>query len=123
MLKISDAEMEIMRILWSAVSPMTGKEIMEALEGKQWKITTVLTLLSRLAEKGFIKSEKYGRGNRYMSIVTEKEYKKMCSKSFLEEFFEGSAKNFFAALYDDNELSESDLNELKAILERGENDR
>ena len=119
MQKISDSEMEIMNILWKNDRGMSGKEIMESIPEKQWKITTVLTLISRLADKGFVKSEKNGRGNIYYSAVSEKEYRKMCSKSFLNEFYEGSLKNFFAALYDDNEISKDDIEELKSILERG----
>ena len=117
--KISESEMEIMNILWNSQKGMTGKEIMEAIPEKQWKITTVLTMVSRLADKGFIRAEKVGRGNIYFSTISEKEYRKMCSKSFLNEFYEGSLKNFFAALYDDEEISEEDLDELKSILERG----
>lgn len=117
--KISESEMEIMNILWNSQKGMTGKEIMEAIPEKQWKITTVLTMVSRLADKGFIRAEKAGRGNIYFSTISEKEYRKMCSKSFLNEFYEGSLKNFFAALYDDEEINEEDLDELKSILERG----
>lgn len=123
MQKISESEMEIMNIIWKCGRGLSSKEIMEAIPEKQWKITTVLTLISRLADKGFLKSEKNGRGNIYYSTVSEKEYRKMCSKSFLNEFYEGSLKNFFAALYDDNEISDNDLEELKAILERGEHNK
>ncbi|WP_158097750.1 BlaI/MecI/CopY family transcriptional regulator [Tyzzerella sp. An114] len=120
MQKISEAEMEIMNIVWKYDGGVTSKDIMEAIPEKQWKITTVLTLMSRLVDKGFLKAEKNGRGKIYNSIISEKEYKKMCSKNFLNEFYEGSAKNFFAALFEDNEISESNLEELKSILERDE---
>ena len=120
MQKISEAEMEIMNIIWNYDSGMKSKDIMEVIPNKQWKITTVLTLISRLIDKGFLKAEKNGRGKIYSSVISEKEYKKMCSKNFLNEFYEGSAKNFFAALFEDNEISEKDLEELKSILERDE---
>ena len=61
MQKISDSEMEIMNILWKNERGMSGKEIMESIPEKQWKITTVLRLISRLADKGCLKTDVNGR--------------------------------------------------------------
>ena len=49
-------------------------------------------------------------------MISNKEYNKLCSKKFINEFYKGSFKNFFTALYDDNEISEEDLNELREML-------
>ena len=120
MQKISEAEMELMEIIWNHENPMTSKEIMEFIPENQWKPTTVLTLLSRLMEKGFLAAERKGRSHQYSWVVSEEEYKRQCGKSFLQKFYEGSAKNFFAALCDDGELNEKDLEELREILRKKE---
>ena len=48
MQKISDAEMEIMKIIWNYENPLTSKQIISFIPNNTWKTTTVLTLLSRL---------------------------------------------------------------------------
>lgn len=118
MQKISEAEMEIMKIVWNYENPLTSKQIMSFIPNNTWKTTTVLTLLSRLIEKGFLKTERKGRNYLYSYVISNKEYKKMCSKKFINEFYKGSFKNFFAALYDDNEISEEDLKELREMLNK-----
>ena len=116
MQKISEAEMEIMKVLWEQSNSVTSREVMDLIPNNQWKITTLLTLISRLIEKGFIKAEKKGRGYLYSVYVSEQEYKRNYSKNFLKEIHEGSIGNFFAALYPDGEMDEKDLQELKEIL-------
>lgn len=118
MQKISQAEMEIMNIIWNNKNPLTSNEIMTLIPNNQWKTTTVLTLISRLVEKGFLKVEKKWRNHLYSYIISENEYKKICSKSFLNEFYQGSIKNFFSTLYSDGEISQNDLDELKSILDK-----
>lgn len=121
--KISGAEMEIMKIIWNYENPLTSKQIMAFIPNNQWKTTTILTLLSRLVEKGFLKAERQGRNYLYSYIISDKEYKKRCSKKFINEFYQGSFKNFFATLYADNEISQEDLEELRDMLnKRGDNE-
>ena len=118
MQKISDAEMEIMKIIWNYENPLTSKQIISFIPNNTWKTTTVLTLLSRLIEKGFLKAERQGRNYLYSYVISNKEYNKLCSKKFINEVYKGSFKNFFTALYDDNEISEEDLNELREMLNK-----
>lgn len=120
MRKMSESEMEIMKVVWKHKNPLTNKEIISLIPNNQWKVTTVLTLISRLIDKGFLKAEKEGRVSLYRYVVSEDEYRRRCSKSFLDEFYQGSFKNFFAALYSDDEISQSDFDELREILDKGE---
>lgn len=112
--KISDAEAEIMRIVWAADAPITSNEILERQpKGKDWKITTVLTLATRLTEKGILTSTRKGRAHFYSPLVTEAEYKKSQAKTFLENMYGGSVKKFIATLYDGEEVDKAELEELK----------
>lgn len=120
-MQISDAEMEVMEIIWSSNNPITSNEIFEKFPEGKWKLTTILTLASRLIEKGVLMSEKIGRNHHYRPVISKSEYKRMRTKGFLKEFHQGSIKNFFAALYCEGEISDEDLNELKDLLDkRGE---
>ena len=116
--------MEIMEIIWNHSKPLTTKEIMSLIPENQWKITTVLTLISRLIDKGFLNAEKKGRNHLYSHIISKNDYRKLYTKNFLNEIHKGSIKSFFAALYSDEEICQNDLDELKAILDkRGDSNR
>ncbi len=118
--KITSAEMSIMEIIWKSKSPLSAKQIMSALPQSKWKTTTVLTLLSRLVEKGFLAVGKNGRSQTFCQLISKAEYKKLCTVDFLSEVHQGSVKNFFAALYDGGELTQGDIDELKELLNSGE---
>ncbi|MEA5083497.1 MAG: BlaI/MecI/CopY family transcriptional regulator [Lachnospiraceae bacterium] len=120
MRKMSESEREIMKIIWAHKNPLTNKAIISFIPNNQWKVTTVLTLITRLIDKGFLKVEKKGRISLYSYIVSEDEYRTMCSKKFLDEFYQGSFKNFFAALYSADEISQSDFDKLREILDKRE---
>jgi BlaI family penicillinase repressor len=114
LVKISEAEKEVMQIIWASGNPMTSAEILGNLPPeRELKITTVLTFLTRLTEKGLVSFEKKGKKNYYVPLITEKEYKKFESKSFLSTIHGGSIKSFIAALCDDGEISREEIEELK----------
>jgi len=114
MAKISDAEMEIMRIVWASGDPITSNEILEKQpEDKDWKISTILTLASRLMEKEVLASSRKGRVHYYYPLVTETEYKKSQAKSFLESMYGGSVKSFITTLYDGEDVDKDELEALK----------
>ena len=77
--RISDAELEVMKVLWEARRELPVTVIREKLqERKGWEPTTIKTLVSRLAGKGVISQEKCGVFY-YRPLVTEQEYNEKCS--------------------------------------------
>lgn len=115
---MSEAEKEVMGIIWASDGPVTSNQILERLPlERNLKITTVLTFLSRLVEKGILKVKKIGKKNFYYPLMGEDEYKRLESRAFLESLHGGSIKSFFAALYDGNEISREEIDELKKWLE------
>lgn len=117
--KISDAEMEILETLWAAQEALNANEIRAHLnEKKDWERTTVLTLIRRLLDKGVIAQEKR-EVYYYMPLIARNDYVKEETKSFLNKFFKGEAKNLAAALIEDEDLSREDVEELREYF-RGE---
>ena len=115
--KMSEAEREVMQLIWASNGPVTSNEILENLRPERsLKKTTVLTFLARLTEKGLVKVAKKGRTNHYTALVGEKEYKKTQSKDFLFKVHDGSIKSFVAALCDDSDISREEIEELKKWL-------
>lgn len=115
--KITESEMEIMRIIWAHDEPITTAQIHKELpKDKKWAASTVLTFLSRLASKRIITSEKKGNANIFTQAITEKQYQAYETKSFLKSVHGGSPKSFVAALIEDDGISYEEIAELKKWL-------
>lgn len=117
--RLPDAELEVMQIIWRAGQPVTSGYVQEHAE-QSWKSTSVLTFLSRLCEKGFLKREKCGKQNLYTPLVVEEDYLKQESASFLQRVHRGSFKNLVASLVDAGALKSDDIAELRAFLDEQE---
>ena len=117
MKRLPDSELEIMMIIWELDKPVTRIEIEERMEkGKTLSPTTVLSFLSRLQEKGFLEVQKSGKNNVYLALVEKEDYMRTESRNILKRLYQNSAKNFLAALYDGDSLSEEDLKELEDYI-------
>ena len=116
-ISIGESELEIMKVLWKADEPINTQVIGKAVEEHGWKRTTISTFLTRLVEKGAITSEKRGREYYYTPIITEKEYRKSQTNNLIKSLYNGSVKEFAAALFEDENLSENDIKELRAIFD------
>jgi len=111
--KISDAELEVMRILWREARPLSYKKIRVELEATtKWNKSTIQTLVGRLRDKGIVNTHEH-YVTLYSANVTEDEYIRSESKTFMKKLFNGNAKNLVSALCKNGELDESDIDELK----------
>ena len=112
--RLPDAEFEVMKAIWTNTPPITTLEIMEKLKtDKNWKPQTVLAMLVRLIEKGFLKSERVGRERNYTPAIQEQEYMRIETGDFMKRYSVNSVGNLLKTLYDDQNLSPKDLSELK----------
>lgn len=117
MKRLPDSELEIMMIIWELDKPVTRIEIEERMEKERiLSPTTVLSFLSRLQEKGFLEVQKSGKNNVYLALVEKEDYMRTESRNILKRLYQNSAKNFLAALYDGDSLSEEDLKELEDYI-------
>ncbi len=111
--------MEIMEVLWMSDMPIATVDLLNYFnkeKQKGWKLQTISTFLTRLSEKGFVKSNNEGRRTIHSPAITLKEYNQAKAKSILEVMYEGSIKNFFVALYGDKKISHDEIAELKQWL-------
>ncbi len=125
MQQISDCERELMKIIWGSSGTALYAEIAEGLaeKGMDWTKNTIITLLSRLVDKGYLKTSKIGRRNRYTALVPEGDYQAVQTERFVDKIYEGDAKGLVAALIQKELLSAEDYEELKAYWEKaGEQD-
>ena len=118
MKKLSEAEFEIIQVLWKHKAPMTSNQILDEIkDNRQWKLASLMTTLARMAEKGAVYCDRTTRTNYYKALVSEAEYKTTESTSFLEKMFNRSAKDFIASLYQGKQMSGKDIQELREYLD------
>ncbi len=117
MQQISESELILMKIIWKCGGTALFSLITEELEREQseWKNNTVLTLLSRLVGKKYLKTRKIGRRNEYIAAITEQEYQSEQTYAFVDRVYEGNVKNLVTALLQQDSLTESEWNELEAF--------
>lgn len=114
--KLPDSELEVMQALWQCTAPATRKDIEAILLPRHpMAMTTLLTLLTRLSEKGFLSIEKVGRSSRYTPLIREQDYLAAQSRHFFHTLCGGSLSTFASALTDSG-LTREDLEELRRLL-------
>lgn len=114
--KISDSELEVMRVLWRAGDALPVTDIRETLQkSRGWEATTVKTLVSRLVTKGVLKQEK--RGVFYYSpLISEAEYNDWATHDLISRVYHGSARDLVAALVRSDGLTQADIDELRDLF-------
>ncbi len=118
MKKLGEAELEIMQVIWKTDVPVTSSFILKELqERRKWQLSTLMTSLSRLVDKGFISCDRATGNNLYSSIISENDFKAKESKSFLEKLYNNSIQNMVATLYSNKAIKDSDMNELRKFLD------
>lgn len=121
--KMSDSEMEIMKVIWESDDPVTIAQLLEIFRSRKWKAQTMATFLTRLAEKGIININKQAKTNLYSPALTEQEYHQLEAENLLTSMYNGSLPNFLSALYSGRKIKSSEAEELKKWFEEaGKND-
>ena len=118
--KLPDAEFDIMKVVWANEPPITTNIIMQQLGNeKEWKAQTVISLLLRLVDRGFIRTEKNGKERTYFPLISKEDYLKFGTGDFMARFHENSFASLVATLYDGKKIKDSDLDQLtKWLIER-----
>ena len=114
--KISDAELEVMQVLWSEEDALPLSAIRTAICKKNgWESSTAKTLVSRLVSKGVIWQEKRDVFY-YHAGITAQEYRDYSTQQLLNRLYSGNAKKLVASLVSSKRLSEADIAELRAMF-------
>jgi BlaI family penicillinase repressor len=116
--RISDAEWEVMKVLW-AKSPMNASKIIQCLTDKtNWNPKTIRTLITRLVQKKAISFDPNSKPYEYYPLAAEEECAKAETRSFLKRLYGGALKPMLVNFLKDEKLSQEDIEELKSILEK-----
>ena len=122
MISISDAEAQVMEVLWQK-SPLSTEEIALVLAKRQsWQIATIKTLLNRLLTKGAISADQEGRRYLYSTVLQRSEWLTEQSADLIDRVFGGRVAPLVAHFSQYRKLKAADIASLKALikeLERG----
>lgn len=114
--QISEAEYEVMKIIWQA-APISTNEVIEQLTStSKWSPKTIQTMLLRLVKKGALTYQKDSRVFVYTPLVQQNEYLENESKSFLNRFYNGNLNSMVVNFLDSDKLTNADISELRNIL-------
>ena len=117
--KLGEAELEIMQVIWDAEAAVSSGYILKELQGRRkWQLSTLMTSLARLAEKGFVNCDRSTGNNLYNWLISENEYKAGASRHFLERLYDNSIRNMIACLYDSKSIRSADVEELREFLDK-----
>jgi predicted transcriptional regulator len=116
---LGEAELQVLRALWDG-GPATVREVMNHLHanGRKVAYTTVLTFLSRLELKGFVRSDKSGQAYVYRAVVSRSQITRSRLKTMLDELFDGEAAPLVLQLMKTERFSSEELAELQKLIDR-----
>lgn len=117
--QISEAEFEVMKIVWKHAPISTNEITDKLLQTTSWSPKTIQTLIKRLVTKGALTYEKQGRMFVYTPVVKEGEYIGQESNSFLARFYNGDITAMLSSYIENDRLSETEIDHLRALLSEG----
>ncbi|MFC1761051.1 BlaI/MecI/CopY family transcriptional regulator [Planctomycetota bacterium] len=117
--KISEAELQVMRVLWTHDNPKTANEVVDALMAQtDWNHRTIRTLLNRLVKKKAIAFDPDKRPFAYYPLVSRDDALRKERQSFVEKFYNGAMMPMLAEFLEDRSLSDDDIEKLKEMLNK-----
>ena len=114
--KITDSELEVLKILWAADSALSLSVIRSSLQkATEWEAATIKTLLARLVSKNAVLQEKK-EVFYYSALVSEEEYNTWATERLINRLYKGRASNLVAALLNTDGISKDDIAELRQMF-------
>ncbi|PTX63767.1 putative transcriptional regulator [Kordia periserrulae] len=117
MKQLTKAEEEIMQILWQ-LERANVKTIIEHLKGEKPAYNTVSTIVRILESKGFVGYEKVGKGHIYFPLLPQSEYSNQSISKLVNGYFQGSFKSMVSFFMQKNDISTSELEEIRREIEK-----
>ena len=116
--QLTKAETQVMNVLWSLPEGQgRSAEIMEGMPEPKPALTTLLTFLKILKEKGFVTAEKLGKGQLFKALISREDYTRTYMNEVKQTFFGGSYMGFISNLVKEHDVSIDELKELIRMVE------
>ena len=127
-IKLPESELEIMQGIWVLTEEgekfVSASMVMKRFPALQrLKLTTVLTLITRLQTKGFIRTDKIGRSNCYTPLIPSDEYRRFATGDYVKKVYLGDKMDLISTLVSDETLTAEELAEIKAVIAKNEENK
>ena len=117
--KLPDTELKVMQVIWHNETPISTVAIREELQKERpWNLSALQTLLGRLVNRGFLRTDKQGKSRYYEHLVSEEDYLAEDSKRYFQKWTGGSLRDLVACLYENHTVTKEELDDLKAFIEQ-----
>lgn len=117
--QLTKAETQVMNVLWSLPEGQgRSAEIMEGMPEPKPALTTLLTFLKILKEKGFVTTEKLGKGQLFKALISRENYTRTYMNEVKQTFFGGSLTSLVSFFAKEEQLSDKEINEIVSIIEK-----
>jgi len=116
-MNLSKAEEQLMEMIWQLGKAFL-KDLIEAFPDPKPAATTVATLLKRMSDKGFISHKVYGNSREYYPLIAKSDYFARHVKGMIKNNFNNSALQFASFFTKATNLTASDLEELRKIVDQ-----
>lgn len=116
-MQLSKTEEQLMQYLWKLERAFM-KDLLEAFPEPKPATTTVATLLKRMTDKGFVDYKLYGKSREYFPLVKKTDYFSKHVNGLIKNFFNDSASQFASFFTSETDLSTSELEELRTIVDQ-----
>ena len=117
--QLTKAETQVMNVLWSLPDEQgRSAEIMERMPEPKPALTTLLTFLKILKEKGFVAAEKLGKGQLFKALVSREDYTRTYMNEVKQTFFGGSFTSLVSFFAKEEKLTDDELSEILRIIEK-----
>lgn len=114
--QLTKAEEQLMQFLWEKRTAFT-KDLIESYPKPKPASTTIITLLKRMQEKGFVGFKEYGKSREYYPLVEKDKYFSKQVGEMIQTFFNDSAMQFASFFTEKTDLSEKELEDLRKIID------
>jgi predicted transcriptional regulator len=113
---LTATELEMMNVIWR-IGPCSVAQVVEALSPhRELAYTSVSTIVRILEQKGFVTSEKAGRGHSYAAVVSKEDYQASSVRHLVSHVFDGAPSSLVRSLLESESLPPNELAEIKALL-------
>ncbi len=116
MKELTRAEEQVMQVLWSIQKGFVN-DILDSFDEPKPAYNTVSTIVRILEKKGFVAHKAFGKSHEYYPLISKKEYTQRFFKGFMNNYFSGSYKALASFLARDKDISLSELEEMKQLME------
>lgn len=115
---VSDAELEVLKVLW-ATAPVTVRDVVEALGRRRRRLAynTVLTLLSRLREKGYVTADRRETAHLFCPLVSRDQLLGSTLTALADRLCDGTSSPLVQALVREQRLSAEEIADLRKLLD------